>query len=122
AQLSGQADWVAVLDFCFSPQTIEANTGDTVRWEFDGATAHTVTFRDGVASSPLQGGRSFAVQFNEAGTYEYYCAIHPGMTGSVHVTGDTRSGPVMQVVSSEGQAPSARRSKTMTLTDATPLR
>jgi plastocyanin len=122
APMSGQAGWVAVLDYCFSPQTIDASTGDTIRWEFDGATAHTVSFGNSVASTPLQGGQSFAVRFNQAGTYDYYCTIHPGMTGTVQVTGANKSGPDIQAVASGGQTTAAKRSATMTLTDASPLR
>jgi plastocyanin len=58
-----------------------------------------VTNRDGVAntwtstdavfdSSSIAGaGGSFTFSFDEAGEYDFFCSIHPGMTGSITVTG-----------------------------------
>lgn len=97
--------WIAVLDNCFAPQTIAVGTGDVVRWELSGAAPHTVTFDifpKGVDSGTLEGS-SFAVRFNKLGTYSYFCAIHPGMSGMVEVTGPPRSGAALEVLGTDGQ-------------------
>ncbi|MBT8128337.1 MAG: hypothetical protein KJP15_12700, partial [Gammaproteobacteria bacterium] len=48
---------------------------------------HTVTGRTKGSLSSEQMGRGsiFSHSFNEPGTYEYYCALHPSMTGTVVV-------------------------------------
>lgn len=66
---------------------------DTVRWENADTAAHTVTSglvtegSDGLFDSGLfPPGASFQYQFTEVGKYEYFCLVHPWMTGAVTVT------------------------------------
>jgi hypothetical protein len=40
--------------------------------------------------------RSFTVTFNEPGTYDYFCAFHPGMFGQVVVGGNSGEGQTNQ--------------------------
>ena len=50
---------------------------------------HTVTTSSGpdkIDSPQLNKGDSFSYTFTKAGTYEYYCAVHPHMRGKVMVT------------------------------------
>jgi len=66
--------------------------GSTVTWTNTDGTPHTVTADDGsFDSGPLQPGRSFTLSFDEAGVWNYACAIHPQMRGLVHVEADTKS-------------------------------
>ncbi len=37
-------------------------------------------------SGIMETGQTFSYTFNEAGTYEYYCTVHPGMTAQVIVS------------------------------------
>jgi plastocyanin len=79
----------------FSPKDIMINTGDTVTWQWDDATPHTVTSDTGAwpDSGVKSGGPpfpSFQHTFNTPGTYKYHCQIHGGpngigMSGSVMV-------------------------------------
>ena len=66
---------------------------DFVRWENADTAAHTVTSgpvkegHDGLFDSGLfPPGQAFQYQFTEVGTYEYFCLVHPWMTGVVTVT------------------------------------
>ena len=46
-----------------------------------------VTARDGAFDSgTLGGGDVFSQTFGDSGTFDYFCAIHPSMTGTVTVT------------------------------------
>jgi glucose/arabinose dehydrogenase/plastocyanin len=73
----------------FMPANVTIDVGDTVRFEFDGATStHTVT-----SSSPNwsldetrdPNGAAISKTFDAAGTYTFLCKVHNGMTGSVTV-------------------------------------
>lgn len=78
------AGHVNVLDNKFEPKTVEIAPGDTVTWEFKGATQHNVTGEAGMSSGNHKDG-TYEKQFNSAGTYDYVCTLHPGMTGKVKV-------------------------------------
>ena len=73
--------------------TISVTLLDTVRWENADTAAHTVTSGqvdqgyDGLFDSGLfPPGASFQHQFTEVGKYDYFCLVHPWMTGIVTVT------------------------------------
>lgn len=82
---------VTISEFAFDPGTIEVTAGDTVTWTNEDGVAHTVTAgspgaaTDGFDEKLDAGGRA-EVTFAEAGTYDYFCAIHPTMTGQVVVS------------------------------------
>ena len=78
---------------CFIPSTATIGVGETVTWENTDNAAHTVTSGspadgpDGVFDSSLimAGGASFSHTFDAAGTYDYFCMVHPWMSGVVIV-------------------------------------
>ncbi len=77
---------------CFIPADIIINAGDTVNWINADTAAHTVTGGSpsegpsGVFDSSLvMGGASYAFTFNDKGSFDYFCMVHPWMTGSVTV-------------------------------------
>ena len=77
---------------CYLPADITINVGDTVEWPNVDTAAHTVTSgspADGPSgvfdSSLLMADATFAFTFEEAGSYDYFCMVHPWMTGSVIV-------------------------------------
>jgi len=82
---------------CFIPSTIAISTGDSVTWVNLDTAAHTTTSgTPGYGSSDvwnsnlmMAGGTSFAYTFDTAGTYPYFCLVHPWMVGTVIVTGAT---------------------------------
>ena len=77
---------------CFSPADITVNAGDTVEWINIDTAAHTVTAGSPANvqveifdSSLLMGGGTWSFTFDEAGSYDYFCMVHPWMVGSVSV-------------------------------------
>ena len=78
---------------CFIPSSVSIMKGDTVVWSNDDSAAHTVTSgspADGPSgmfdSSLLIGGKSFEHTFDSSGSVDYFCMVHPWMTGSVQVS------------------------------------
>ena len=81
------ADTITISDFAFSGVT-EITVGTTVVVTNEDGSTHTWTAVEGAFDSgSLAGGDSFEFTFTEPGTYEYFCAIHPSMTGTIVVTG-----------------------------------
>ncbi|MFL6106298.1 MAG: cupredoxin family copper-binding protein, partial [Marmoricola sp.] len=81
---------VMIKNYAFSPAALTVKVGTTVTWTNMDTAPHTVTVSSGPVkfSSPnLQKGQSFTYTFTKAGTYSYYCAVHPDMTATVTVTG-----------------------------------
>jgi amicyanin len=84
------ASSVTILTDSYSPATLTVKVGDTVTWTNTDTTsgnAHTVTSqgRGPLKSSSLTQGQAYSSTFTAAGTYPYYCAIHPDMKGTVTV-------------------------------------
>ena len=81
---------VSIGDNFFDPSSISINVGDTVVWTNNGALAHTTTSDDALwDSGVLNPGQSYQVTFSSAGTFDYHCWLHIGMTGSVTVNQPT---------------------------------
>lgn len=79
-----------IVDFAFTDTTLSINIGDTVAWQNTGAQSHTVTSEVGVFDSgSISPGSDFSTVFNSAGTYYYYCKIHPQMRAAIVVGSGT---------------------------------
>ena len=79
-------------DGCFIPSPVTIDIGATVTWENGDTAAHTATggsATDGPSgvfdSSLIMAGSSFSHTFDTAGTYDYFCMVHPWMAGTVIV-------------------------------------
>ena len=78
----------------FEPPTLTASKGTSVTWTNADSTLHTVTSGSAEAgnsgtefdSSYLAAGKTFQHPFNTAGTFDYYCTLHPWMKGKVVVS------------------------------------
>ncbi len=78
---------------CFSPNPLNVAPGTTVTWMNTGDASHTVysgKLNDTDAGSLYQSdllkpGKSFQFTFANAGTYNYFCSVHPWMTAQVIV-------------------------------------
>jgi plastocyanin len=68
----------------FSPATLEMKAGDRVQFvNLDGA-PHTATADNGAFDTGRLGkGEEATIRITEAGSYSYFCAVHPAMKGSV---------------------------------------
>jgi plastocyanin len=79
-------DTVEITRFAYAPQEITVAPGTTVVWNNRDETPHTVTDKGGELASPgLDTGDRYEHTFRSEGDYPYYCAVHPFMTGTVHV-------------------------------------
>ncbi|HKU32346.1 MAG TPA: plastocyanin/azurin family copper-binding protein [Candidatus Nitrosotalea sp.] len=78
---------------CFNPQLLQVTAGSTVTWKNTDQYSHTITsgspydkqvgtdFDSGVISPENE----FSFTFQDAGTYHYFCEIHPWMRGQINV-------------------------------------
>ncbi len=68
------------------PATLTVPVGTSVTWTNRDDIPHTVASTDGVfKSKALDTDEKFSFTFGKAGTYPYFCSIHPKMTGKVIV-------------------------------------
>jgi plastocyanin len=78
---------VKIANFTFAPQSLSVHAGTTVTWVNDDDIPHVIAEKDGqFRSKALDTGDSFSQVFTKPGKVEYYCAIHPHMTGEIVVT------------------------------------
>ena len=80
---------VDIPAIAFEPAEITVNAGTTVTWTNSDDLPHTVTKDGGPGadfdSGDLEPGDTFEQTFDEPGTVDYVCTIHPGQTGTVIV-------------------------------------
>jgi plastocyanin len=77
---------VKIDNFSFGPQALTVAVGTTVNWTNRDDIPHTVVSTDGVFKSKVRDtDEKFAYTCTKAGTYPYYCSVHPKMTGKVVV-------------------------------------
>jgi amicyanin len=81
------ANTVEIKGLAFNPDNITIAKGTTVTWINRDSVEHTVTGDGNDLDSPiLSQGQTYNFTFNETGTFEYQCHIHPTMKGKVIVT------------------------------------
>ncbi len=79
-----------IIDFAFSPSTMTIHVGDTVTWTNVGKAPHSATANDhSFNTGILQPGQSGSHTFTAAGTFTYYCIVHPWMHGTITVLAAT---------------------------------
>ncbi|MDQ3351347.1 MAG: cupredoxin domain-containing protein [Actinomycetota bacterium] len=82
----GEGGAVTIADFAFDPAEIEVAAGATVTWTNEDSATHTVESDDDtLMSGDLDNGATYEMTFDEPGTYQYVCGIHPNMEGTVIV-------------------------------------
>jgi plastocyanin len=83
---------VKISNFTFGPRQVTVPAGTTVVWTNEDDIPHTVTSTTRAFSSPpLDTDQTFSFTFTTPGTYGYFCALHPHMTGTIVVTASTGS-------------------------------
>ena len=76
---------------CYIPSKISIRQGESVTWLNEDAAFHSVT--SGTYENPngmfdsgyLDPNESFSIKFEESGTFDYFCTLHPWMKGKVIV-------------------------------------
>jgi len=78
---------IEIKDFAFNPQTITVKSGDKVTWINRDEEPHTVVSvgKKFQKSSGLDTDQEFSIIAGAPGTYEYFCSVHPKMTGTIIV-------------------------------------
>ena len=110
ASPAGPPKAITVKNFAFTPASLEIAKGTTVTWTNEDTFPHTVTTGiapptfpplpsgasptpfpslasgDGrVNSGPIEPTKTFSFTFNEAGTFNYFCGVHPAMLATITV-------------------------------------
>ncbi len=90
AGAAAQTDDAAVMidNFTFTPAEITISAGTKVIWTNRDDIPHTVTDAANpkdYRSKPMDTGDTFSHVFDKAGTYKYFCSLHPHMQGTVIV-------------------------------------
>ena len=77
---------IKIDNFTFGPADTTVPVGTTVTWVNNDDIPHTVVATDkSFKSKVLDTDEKFSFTFAKAGTYDYFCSIHPHMTGKVIV-------------------------------------
>ncbi len=83
---SEQATDIRVENFTFSPETLTVPANSTVTWTNKDDVPHVIASTDGLfRSKGLDTDDHYSFKFTKPGTYNYFCAIHPKMTGKIVV-------------------------------------
>lgn len=86
ARQKTEAPEVKIDNFSFGPQDLTVSAGTTVTWINRDDIPHTVVSTDKLFKSKvLDTDDKFIFKFEKAGTYPYFCSIHPKMIGKVNV-------------------------------------
>lgn len=77
---------INIQDFSFQPVSLNVPLGATVTWTNKDEEPHTVYSTDDVfKSKALDSDEAFSFTFKKAGTYKYFCSVHPKMVGTIVV-------------------------------------
>jgi plastocyanin len=78
---------VTIDNFTFTPATVTVEPGTTVHWLNRDDIPHMVVAKSlAFKSKALETDDGFSQQFNEVGEIDYFCSLHPHMTGKVIVS------------------------------------
>ena len=91
-------------DGCFIPSMVTIDIGGEVIWENNDTAAHTVTSGTPSGevgavfdSSLIAPGSTFSHEFDDAGTFDYFCMVHPWMAGVVMVSSEETHGDMEEM-------------------------
>jgi plastocyanin len=83
---------VKIDNFTFAPQRLVVKAGTTVTWINDDDIPHTIASSTKLfKSNALDTKDKFSFTFTTPGAYEYFCSLHPHMTGAIAVEAATGS-------------------------------
>ncbi len=85
---SSKQNRIEIKDFAFNPQTITVKSGETVTWINRDEEPHTIVSvgKQFKKSTALDTDQEFTLTVGAPGTYDYFCSVHPKMTGTIVVT------------------------------------
>jgi plastocyanin len=81
-----RAEKVEIVEFTYQPDPVTIEAGGKVTWINRDSAPHTATADDGsFDTGTLEEGKLGSESFKDAGSYPYFCEIHPDMRGTVEV-------------------------------------
>jgi plastocyanin len=75
---------ISIQNFAFNPATLTVKPGTTVIWTNNDTAPHQIK-SEAFNSASMSKGQTFSFTFPDAGTYDYFCSIHPSMKGRIIV-------------------------------------
>ena len=79
-------DVITIDNFTFTPKELTVAVGTTVKWVNHDDIPHTIANKDkAFRSQALDTDDSYSFTFTSAGTFDYFCGLHPHMVGKVIV-------------------------------------
>ena len=87
ASSSGGGVAIKMQNIAFDPKAVTVKVGQKVTWTNDDSVDHNVTSQSGetIKSDNFGKGATFSFTPTKAGTINYVCTIHPGMTATLTV-------------------------------------
>jgi plastocyanin len=83
---------VKIDNFSFAPESVTVKAGTTVTWINEDDIPHTVaSSAKAFKSKALDTDDTYAFTFMTPGVYQYFCSLHPHMTGTIVVEAETSS-------------------------------
>ena len=78
---------ISIDNFSFAEMSVTVPVGTRVTWVNHDDIPHTVVSEDMITfrSKPMDTDETFSFTFDKAGTYKYFCSIHPKMTAQIVV-------------------------------------
>jgi plastocyanin len=93
AKAASPATAISIDNFTFTPQTVTVKAGTTVTWTNKDDIPHGIAATNNAftRSKALDADDSYSFTFTTPGTYQYFCYVHPHMTGTIVVEAATGS-------------------------------
>jgi plastocyanin len=83
---AAHAEKVKIVEFVYGPDPVTVQVGGKVTWQNEDTAPHTATADDGsFDTGTIERGKIKSETFKQAGTFTYFCEIHPTMHGTVEV-------------------------------------
>jgi plastocyanin len=83
---AAKSEKVDIVEFTYQPDPVVVQAGGKVIWQNQDAAPHTATADDdSFDTGTIEKGKTGSETFKEAGTFAYFCEIHPTMRGTVEV-------------------------------------
>lgn len=85
--ITSKQNKIEIKDFAFNPQTLTVKSGEKVTWINRDEEPHTIVSveKQFKKSTALDTDQEFTITAGAPGTYNYFCSVHPKMTGTIVV-------------------------------------
>jgi plastocyanin len=83
---ASKSEKVDIVEFTYQPDPVVVQVGGKVIWQNQDAAPHTATADDeSWDTGTIEKGKIGSETFKQAGTFAYFCEVHPDMRGTVEV-------------------------------------